>query len=153
MSPPERKTSHQTSWTTLIVVFRSELPIMRSLTQMPKLQIELKRSDICLNTSFHVNLGFGMSSRYVSQNLTATNHTTFRISLIGKRRSRLLWPRTFEKYLYEILTLLQIQGPSKTPKRLKWALGLLDRLFRRHRKCGYRPLLDKVCPSKVIMKP
>ena len=43
----------------------------------------------------------------------------------------------------------QTLGPCKTPPRLKDAVSLLGQLFRRHSRCGYKPLLDKICPSKV----
>ena len=37
----------------------------------------------------------------------------------------------------------------KTPSRLKATLPLLAQLYSRHAKCGYKPLLDTVCPSKA----
>ncbi|KAL1738672.1 hypothetical protein HDZ31DRAFT_50624, partial [Schizophyllum fasciatum] len=40
-------------------------------------------------------------------------------------------------------------GPCRTPKRLREALCLLEKLAWRHGKCRYLPLRDKVCPSKV----
>ncbi|KAJ7364176.1 hypothetical protein DFH08DRAFT_680835 [Mycena albidolilacea] len=40
-------------------------------------------------------------------------------------------------------------GPCKTPKRLKEVIPLLEKLLWRHGKCGYKPLRDHVCPSKV----
>jgi len=43
----------------------------------------------------------------------------------------------------------QNKGPVKTPKRLKPVLPLLEKMIWRHAKCGYKPLRDKVCPSKV----
>ncbi|KAI5122895.1 hypothetical protein M0805_007573 [Coniferiporia weirii] len=44
---------------------------------------------------------------------------------------------------------IELKGASKTPVRLKNALPLLGQLFHRHSKCGYKPLLDKICPSKL----
>ncbi|KAI0035405.1 hypothetical protein K488DRAFT_28474, partial [Vararia minispora EC-137] len=41
------------------------------------------------------------------------------------------------------------KGRCKTPKRLKVVLGILRTLLRRHRKCGYRPLCNLACSSKV----
>ncbi|KAG6896050.1 hypothetical protein C0992_010666 [Termitomyces sp. T32_za158] len=40
-------------------------------------------------------------------------------------------------------------GKCKTPKRLKEVLPVLESMIWRHRKCGYVPLRDKVCPSKL----
>ncbi|KIJ66968.1 hypothetical protein HYDPIDRAFT_85706, partial [Hydnomerulius pinastri MD-312] len=40
-------------------------------------------------------------------------------------------------------------GNCKTPKRLKDTLQLIEKMIWRHGKCGYKPLRDKVCPSKV----
>ena len=37
----------------------------------------------------------------------------------------------------------------KTPKRINGALDLFEKLVCRHGKCGYKPLLNKACPSKV----
>lgn len=45
--------------------------------------------------------------------------------------------------------LSQTKGPCKTPKRLKDTLRLLETMIWRHGKCGYKPLCDKACPSKV----
>ena len=42
----------------------------------------------------------------------------------------------------------QAKGPCKTPKRLKHVLPLLDKLIWYHGKCAYKPLRDKVCPTK-----
>ncbi|KAG0702505.1 hypothetical protein DFH29DRAFT_774015, partial [Suillus ampliporus] len=44
---------------------------------------------------------------------------------------------------------LQVLGTCKTPKRLKDVLVLLEKMIWRHGKCGYKPLRDQVCPSKV----
>ncbi|KAI0690148.1 hypothetical protein BC835DRAFT_1281564 [Cytidiella melzeri] len=44
---------------------------------------------------------------------------------------------------------IKARGNCKTPKRLKPALDLLDKLIWRHSKCGYKPLLQRLCPSKV----
>ncbi|TCD64911.1 hypothetical protein EIP91_003447 [Steccherinum ochraceum] len=41
-------------------------------------------------------------------------------------------------------------GPVKTPQRIKAALPLLEQLIWHHSKCGYKPILQRVCPSKVI---
>ncbi|KAF8952485.1 hypothetical protein BDZ97DRAFT_1681539, partial [Flammula alnicola] len=46
-------------------------------------------------------------------------------------------------------TEIKTAGPCKTPKRLKDILPHLERLLRRHGKCGYLPLRDRACPSKV----
>jgi hypothetical protein len=47
--------------------------------------------------------------------------------------------------------LLQDKGACKTPKRLREILSLLEKMIWRHGKCGYKPLRDKACPSKVIL--
>ncbi|KAF8440398.1 hypothetical protein L210DRAFT_3400793, partial [Boletus edulis BED1] len=44
---------------------------------------------------------------------------------------------------------VRILGRCKTPKRLKEVLSLVEKMIWRHGKCGYKPLRDKVCPSKV----
>ncbi|KAF8896299.1 hypothetical protein BD779DRAFT_1433681 [Infundibulicybe gibba] len=44
---------------------------------------------------------------------------------------------------------LKMKGRCKTPKRLKPVLPLLDKMLWRHKKCGYMPLRDLACPSKV----
>ncbi|KLO08925.1 hypothetical protein SCHPADRAFT_834696 [Schizopora paradoxa] len=44
---------------------------------------------------------------------------------------------------------LQAKGACNTPARLKQTLFLASKLFRNHVRCGYKPLLDKTCPSKV----
>ena len=36
-----------------------------------------------------------------------------------------------------------------TPKRVKSALDLLDKMIRRHGRCAYKALRDIACPSKV----
>ncbi|THH05865.1 hypothetical protein EW145_g4492 [Phellinidium pouzarii] len=41
------------------------------------------------------------------------------------------------------------KGACKTPARLRSTLPLLAQLYHRHKKCGYKALLDKVCPSKL----
>ncbi|KAG5342247.1 hypothetical protein C0989_004091 [Termitomyces sp. Mn162] len=46
-------------------------------------------------------------------------------------------------------TEIKSLGPCKTPKRLKEILTLLESMIWRHKKCGYVPLRDKVCPSKL----
>jgi telomerase reverse transcriptase len=53
--------------------------------------------------------------------------------------------------LFEFLFTFEMKarGNCKTPKRLKTALELLDQLLWRHSKCGYKPLLQRLCPSKV----
>ncbi|PFH53166.1 hypothetical protein AMATHDRAFT_39050 [Amanita thiersii Skay4041] len=43
---------------------------------------------------------------------------------------------------------IQNKGPCKTPKRVKPILPYLDQMIWKHGKCGYKPLLDLVCPSK-----
>ncbi|KAH7884432.1 hypothetical protein F5I97DRAFT_1811644 [Phlebopus sp. FC_14] len=48
-----------------------------------------------------------------------------------------------------LLLHLSVVGRCKTPKRLKDILPLLEKMIWRHGKCGYKPLRDKVCPSKV----
>lgn len=37
----------------------------------------------------------------------------------------------------------------KTPKRVKSALDLLDKMIRRHGRCSYKALRNITCPSKV----
>ncbi|KAL4243808.1 Telomerase reverse transcriptase [Abortiporus biennis] len=44
---------------------------------------------------------------------------------------------------------IQMKGSCKTPKRLRGVIDLLEKMIWRHGKCGYRPLLEKVCPSKL----
>ncbi|OAX35477.1 hypothetical protein K503DRAFT_696963, partial [Rhizopogon vinicolor AM-OR11-026] len=44
---------------------------------------------------------------------------------------------------------IELLGKCKTPKRLRDVLVLLEKMIWRHGKCGYKPLRDKVCPSKV----
>ncbi|GAA5971226.1 hypothetical protein JCM11641_004195 [Rhodosporidiobolus odoratus] len=44
-------------------------------------------------------------------------------------------------------------GSSKTPERLKPALGLLGKLAVLSQRCNYRKLLDRACPSKISHKP
>jgi hypothetical protein len=39
--------------------------------------------------------------------------------------------------------------PSKTPKRVKFALDLLDKMIGRHGTCSYKTLRDITCPSNV----
>lgn len=41
------------------------------------------------------------------------------------------------------------QGARKTPKRLRQVLPLLEKLIWYHGKCAYKPLIQKLCPSKV----
>lgn len=48
------------------------------------------------------------------------------------------------------LRVFQKLGPCKTPRRLKPALNLIAEMIRKHRNCGYLPLLDLACPSKVM---
>jgi telomerase reverse transcriptase len=45
---------------------------------------------------------------------------------------------------------IKVLGNCKTPKRLKDVLSLVEKMIWRHGKCGYKPLRDKVCPSKVV---
>ncbi|KAH8117877.1 hypothetical protein DFH11DRAFT_1504114, partial [Phellopilus nigrolimitatus] len=44
---------------------------------------------------------------------------------------------------------IHLKGSCKTPTRLKNTLPLLSQIFNKHKKCGYKPLLDIFCPSKV----
>ncbi|KAF8071885.1 hypothetical protein FPV67DRAFT_904108 [Lyophyllum atratum] len=44
---------------------------------------------------------------------------------------------------------IKANGSCKTPKRLKDILPLLETMTWRHGKCGYKPLRDRVCPSKL----
>jgi hypothetical protein len=39
--------------------------------------------------------------------------------------------------------------PSKTPKRVKPALDLLEKIIRKHGKCSYKALRDIACSSKL----
>ncbi|KAL5504247.1 EST2 [Sanghuangporus vaninii] len=41
------------------------------------------------------------------------------------------------------------KGISKTPARLKGVLYVLSQLYDRHTKCGYKSLLNRICPSKL----
>ncbi|KAJ6531932.1 hypothetical protein B0H19DRAFT_965917, partial [Mycena capillaripes] len=44
----------------------------------------------------------------------------------------------------------EIKGTTyKTPKRLRDVIPMLEKLIWRHGKCGYKPLRDHACPSKV----
>ncbi|KAJ7773424.1 hypothetical protein B0H16DRAFT_149066 [Mycena metata] len=43
----------------------------------------------------------------------------------------------------------EIKGTCKTPKRLREVIPMLEKLLWRHGKCGYKPLRDHACPSKV----
>lgn len=52
-------------------------------------------------------------------------------------------------FKYLLSQHLQAKGSCKTPKRLKDILSLLEKMIWRHGKCGYKPLRDKACPSKV----
>ncbi|KAJ7285127.1 hypothetical protein C8J57DRAFT_1052219, partial [Mycena rebaudengoi] len=45
----------------------------------------------------------------------------------------------------------QLKGSFKTPKRLKDVIPMLEKLIWRHGKCGYKPLRDHACPSKVMV--
>ncbi|KIK10193.1 hypothetical protein K443DRAFT_81629, partial [Laccaria amethystina LaAM-08-1] len=47
--------------------------------------------------------------------------------------------------------LQKARGPCKTPKRLKDILPLIDRLLWRHGKAAYKPLMERACPSKVML--
>ncbi|KAI0280790.1 hypothetical protein BGY98DRAFT_1060348, partial [Russula aff. rugulosa BPL654] len=40
--------------------------------------------------------------------------------------------------------------PLKTPKRVKSALDLLDKIIKKHGRCSYKVLRNITCPSKVI---
>ncbi|KAH9178167.1 hypothetical protein EDB89DRAFT_1843774, partial [Lactarius sanguifluus] len=40
-------------------------------------------------------------------------------------------------------------GTSKTPKRVKSTLDLLERIVYRHGNCSYNALRDLTCPSKL----
>lgn len=44
---------------------------------------------------------------------------------------------------------IKARGACKTPKRLKNILPLIDRLLWRHGKTAYKPLMERVCPSKL----
>lgn len=46
---------------------------------------------------------------------------------------------------------IKLHGTSKTPKRLKDVLLLLDKMIWRHGKCHYKLIRDKLCPSKITM--
>ena len=39
----------------------------------------------------------------------------------------------------------------RTPKRVNDALDFFEKLIWRHGKCGYKPLLNTACPSKVSL--
>ncbi|KAL5526463.1 EST2 [Sanghuangporus sanghuang] len=41
------------------------------------------------------------------------------------------------------------KGACKTPARLKGVLPVLSQLYNRHTKCGYKSLLNRICPSKL----
>jgi hypothetical protein len=41
------------------------------------------------------------------------------------------------------------QGAGRTPRRLVRAVGLMEQMLWFHAKCGYVPLRDVACPSKV----
>ncbi|KAH9481585.1 Telomerase reverse transcriptase [Psilocybe cubensis] len=44
---------------------------------------------------------------------------------------------------------IKSKGSCKTPQRLKGILPVLEKLIRRHSRCGYIPLRDLTCPSKI----
>ncbi|KAK2460975.1 hypothetical protein APHAL10511_007445 [Amanita phalloides] len=44
------------------------------------------------------------------------------------------------------------KGPCSTPERLKGILPILDQMVWKHGKCGYKPLLNVVCPSKTTVR-
>ncbi|KAF8690235.1 hypothetical protein AX14_003047 [Amanita brunnescens Koide BX004] len=44
------------------------------------------------------------------------------------------------------------KGPCGTPKRIKYLVPTLDQMIWKHRKCGYKPLLNIACPSKTNVK-
>jgi len=46
---------------------------------------------------------------------------------------------------------LQARGSMRTPKRINGALDYFEKLIWRHGKCGYKPLLNTACPSKVSL--
>ncbi|KAJ7678944.1 hypothetical protein DFH06DRAFT_974446 [Mycena polygramma] len=48
----------------------------------------------------------------------------------------------------------EVKGTNcKTPKRLRDVVPMLEKLIWRHGKCGYKPLRDHACPSKVKSTP
>jgi hypothetical protein len=47
------------------------------------------------------------------------------------------------------LTGAKAKGACATPKRVKLALPLCEQMLWFHAKCGYKPLLDQVCQSKL----
>ena len=51
--------------------------------------------------------------------------------------------------MFLFLRFAQALGSVKTPKRLKTVLHRLEQLIWHHGKCGYKPLLQRLCPSKV----
>ncbi|KAL0953283.1 hypothetical protein HGRIS_004533 [Hohenbuehelia grisea] len=61
---------------------------------------------------------------------------------------------TFERYKPPNFTdreaEIKTHGPCKTPKRVKSSLPILERMIWKHSKCGYKPLRDKLCPSKAV---
>jgi hypothetical protein len=46
---------------------------------------------------------------------------------------------------------MKLKKNKSTPKRLKDVVPLVDKLLWRHSKCPYKLLLDKFCPSKVLL--
>jgi hypothetical protein len=44
---------------------------------------------------------------------------------------------------------IKTKGTCRTPRRLVQAVELMERMLWYHGKCGYVPLRDKTCPSKV----
>ncbi|KAF9647961.1 hypothetical protein BDM02DRAFT_3097222, partial [Thelephora ganbajun] len=47
---------------------------------------------------------------------------------------------------------IEAKGFMRTPKRINNALDFFEKLIWRHGKCGYKPLLNTACPSKVSPK-
>ncbi|KAF9778988.1 hypothetical protein BJ322DRAFT_467552 [Thelephora terrestris] len=52
-------------------------------------------------------------------------------------------------YNREIEAAILTKGLIETPRRVENALGFFEKLIWRHGKCGYKPLLNTACPSKV----
>ena len=70
---------------------------------------------------------------------------------IGRVRSRWdhFYTECLHNYFVKSTIVFQAKGRCKIPKGLKEVLPLLEKTIWRHAKCGYKPLDNIACPSKV----
>ena len=88
---------------------------------------------------------YGLSNPFVA---TSRKKETFNLLDYSDREVEIKVHR-FSAYLCMLSDPSQTKGSCKTPKRLKDTLHLLETMIWRHGKCGYKPLRDIACPSKV----